>query len=230
MRWSHYVSACVLLTALAVTASAGIIFKKQPKPKPEERVPELIAAVKTEPDEHKRASAAAELRQYDPRAFPDLVPVLADVLRNDAKTKVRLEALQSLSRIRPVSQEAGLALEHAAANDPALRVRVQAKKSLLYYRLSGYHSPGKKEPAPGKPADAAKDGPPLTPQAAPPNPGRAAKRKPSGPVLPPSTAEPPLADPLPDHTVGRPMPPGPVKPPAPTTPPAKEEGPDLGPF
>src|SRR4051812_32140423 len=70
------VIALLLLPCLAFPLSAGIIFGKKPKPNPKERVPELIAIVKTDGDENKRASAADELRQYDPTMFPEIVPVL----------------------------------------------------------------------------------------------------------------------------------------------------------
>src|SRR5262249_31497626 len=127
MRWSRFPLALGVLAALAVAAQAGIFFNKKPKPKPAERVPELIVTVKTDKDDHKRAAAAAELRQYDPKAFPDMVPILVDVLLHDANSGVRLEAAQSLGRIRPISQEAGWALEQAASKDDSMRVRMQAK-------------------------------------------------------------------------------------------------------
>ena len=87
------------------------------KPSPAERVPELIVIVKTDKDESKRAAAAEELRQYDPAANPDIVPVLIDVLMNDAKPAVRTEAAETLGKLRPVSQEAGWALEQAVESN-----------------------------------------------------------------------------------------------------------------
>ena len=60
---------------------------------------EVAARLRDEISELKK-----ELRQFDTKAFPDIVPILADVLRTDAKASVRLEAAQSLARIRPVSQ------------------------------------------------------------------------------------------------------------------------------
>src|SRR5262249_17925055 len=45
----------VLVTALASTAPAGIIFGKKPKTPPEKRVPELVVILKTDGDESKRA-------------------------------------------------------------------------------------------------------------------------------------------------------------------------------
>src|SRR5262249_54097821 len=71
----------MLALALAAPASAGIIFgRKAKKPDPQTRVPELIATLKTDRDEGKRARAAEELTQFDPAAFPDLVPALIGAL------------------------------------------------------------------------------------------------------------------------------------------------------
>jgi hypothetical protein len=98
-----------LLATLPALASAGLFFgKKAPKPDPATRVPELIVTVKTDGDENKRAEAAEELRQYDPAAQPDIVPVLIDVLLHDAKPSVRAEAAQSrASSARSTSRPAG---------------------------------------------------------------------------------------------------------------------------
>ncbi len=131
----------ILLPALAGPNYAGIFFgRKTKKITPAERVPELLAQVKNDGDESKRAAAAQELRQYDPTQFPMIVPVLVDVLLTDSKPFVRAEAAQSLGKIRPISQQAGMALDQALANDPSMRVRLQARSSLLQYHWSGYRS------------------------------------------------------------------------------------------
>src|SRR5579875_1752536 len=131
----------VVLPALAGPGHAGIFFgKKNKKVTPAERVPELLAQVKSDGDESKRAAAAQELRQYDPGQFPMIVPVLIDVLLTDSKPVVRAEAAQSLGKIRPISQQAGMALEQALANDSSMRVRLQARSALLQYHWSGYRS------------------------------------------------------------------------------------------
>ena len=138
----------LVLVPLAVgPTSAGIIFGKKNKkpPTPAERVPELLAQVKSDGDESRRAAAAQELRQYDPTQFPMIVPVLVDVLLTDKKPAVRAEAAQSLGKIRPVSQQVGLALEQALSNDASMRVRLQARSSLLQYHWSGYHGSKKDE-------------------------------------------------------------------------------------
>src|SRR5579875_2885345 len=139
----------VVLPALAGPGHAGIFFgKKNKKVTPAERVPELLAQVKSDGDESKRAAAAQELRQYDPGQFPMIVPVLIDVLLTDSKPVVRAEAAQSLGKIRPISQQAGMALEQALNNDASMRVRLQARSSLLQYHWSGYRSVRKDEVVP----------------------------------------------------------------------------------
>jgi HEAT repeats len=242
MSWSRFLLTAALLALLAGPAPAGILFKKHTKPDPAQRVPALMLIVKTDPDEHKRAAAATELRQYDTKAFGDIVPILADVLRSDTKASVRLEAAQSLSRIRPVSQEAGLALEQAASNDPALRVRMQARTSLMYYRLSGYHSPKKKESAPPKTISGNTAEPPLA-VFPPPPPGNGRLTpipKPAGSGEPPvEVSKPAPVRPIPDISVAQPLPAGPAKSPLVPTPapkletspppPAQEQGPPLNP-
>ena len=124
---------------------AGIIpgnlfFGKKPAKNPIERVPELIGILKTDGDEDKRADAASELRQYDIATFPIIVPVLIEALANDKKPSVRAEAATSIAKIRPISPLVGQALENAISKDASMRVRIQARSSLLQYNLAGYRS------------------------------------------------------------------------------------------
>jgi hypothetical protein len=182
MKCGRLLLIALLLAGSAGPASAGI-FGKKTKPTPAERVPELLTIVKTDGDEHKRASAVEELRQYDPKQFPNLVPTLIDALMTDAKPGVRAEAAQTLSKLRPVTKEAGWALEQAVAKDASMRVRLQARSSLLHYHLAGYHG--------GKDA-----GPVLVPQSGEPtkptqavpavNTGNTPQPLPLGPPLVPS--------------------------------------------
>lgn len=130
-----------LLVGITGPAAAGIFGKKPAKPDPKVRVGELVVIVKTDKDESKRAAAAEELREYDPKAYPEILPILIDVLMNDPKPGVRTEAAQSIGKLRPVTPEAGWALEQAAAKDSSMRVRWQAKSSLLQYHWAGYRSP-----------------------------------------------------------------------------------------
>jgi hypothetical protein len=209
MRWARLLLAGIFFSTLTLSAQAGIFFKKKPKPNPAERVPELVVIVKTEPNDRKRAAAAAELRQYDPKAFPEIVPILIDVVKSDPKPSVRSEAIASLSRIRPVSQEAGLALENAAAHDAVFRLRMQAYTSLKFYRWAGYRSPKNSEVL--KPGES-----PEPPLASGPGPVPDRKRKPkaTSPLLPPRDPRdtaPTQSIVDPDTNVARPLPQGPAK-------------------
>jgi hypothetical protein len=188
MRWCRFPLILMTMAALALPAPAGIIFGRKTKPNPAERVPELIITVKTDKDESKRASAAEELRQYDAATHPDIVPVLIDVLMNDAKPSVRAEAADSLGKIRPISQEAGWALEQALAKDGSARVRMQARYALMVYRWNGYHSPPKgTEPTIVPPKD---QPPPLPPPALKGTGPTTVRPRPAGETPPPPLARP----------------------------------------
>lgn len=185
--------AFVILLSWTAPAPAQLLFAKKQKVNPSQRVPELILTLKTDPDERKRAHAAEELREYDTTTFSEIVPVLVDVLQNDKKMSVRLEAVTSLARIRPVSARAGQAIEKAAANDEAFRVRWTAKSALPKYHLAGYVSKKADVSATKKTTNE----PPL-----------------AGPTTKKTTNEPPLAEAptMPIPRVGaefpRPLPPG----------------------
>lgn len=210
----------VLLPTLASPVPAGgIIFgKKGAKTTPEQRVPELINTLMTSGDENKRSEAVEELRQYDPGQFPQIVPALIEVLANDKKPAVRAEAAQSLGKIRPVSQQAGQALEQAL-KDSSARVRLQARSSLLQYHWAGYRTDGKPatppppatQPAPTQ----AKESPPTVPST---------KEPPLATPPPASTTQPPAAAPpvIRPTAAPQPLPAGPER--APT---GGEKGPEL---
>ncbi len=130
----------LVVPAIALPAQGGI-FNYKPnsaRPKPETRVPGLLLTVKADPDEGKRAAAAAELREFDARLFPEIIPVLIDVLQNDTKPSVRREAAISLGHL-PVTPAAGQALHLASTKDPALKVRLPAWASYKSYQFHGYH-------------------------------------------------------------------------------------------
>src|SRR4051812_12336898 len=129
----------LLVSALPGPAEAGILFgRKAKKPDPKSQVPELIATLKSDKDEGKRARAAEQLAGQDAAQYPDVVPALIGALMTDQKTGVRVEAAHALGRVRPVSQEAGQALEHALGNDSSMRVRLKARSMLLQYHWAGY--------------------------------------------------------------------------------------------
>lgn len=138
---SRYILVGLLVLMAAQTSSAGIIFgRKKEKVDPKQRIPELMVILKNDRDADKRADAAIELRSFDLAAHPEVLPPLLDALYNDKKPAVRSEALSTLSGYRPVSQIVGEALEYAVANDSSMRVRLQARSSLLQYHWAGYRS------------------------------------------------------------------------------------------
>jgi HEAT repeats len=126
----------VIVLGLTAPAPGQWMFTKKAKANPLQRVPELILIVKTDSDERKRQHAAEELREYDTTTFAEIVPVLADVLKNDKKQSVRSEALTGLVKIRPATALAAHAIEKAAAEDDALRIRLTAKAALPKYHLA----------------------------------------------------------------------------------------------
>ncbi len=140
MKWRLLLS-LLLAAACAGPALAGLFGKKPVKPNPIDRVPELIHILKNDSEENKRVEAAEELRQFDPTKFPQIFVALIDALQNDPKPAVRSEAAQSLGKLRPVSKMVRQALEHARDKDPSMRVRLQARSSLLsYYWAGGYNT------------------------------------------------------------------------------------------
>jgi hypothetical protein len=228
MRRCRFLLVTFLLAILPATTQAGIFGKKN-KPNPNERVPELLNIVKSDGDEHKRAIAAEELRQYDPKLFPEIVPALIDVLMNDSKPSVRAEAAQTLGKLRPVTREAGLALEQAVAKDGSMRVRLQARSALLQYHWSGYH--GGKDAVP--PSSQTKE-PPLAPATSQAQPKESPEAR-LQPVAQPKAAPPSATPAVNTKREPQPLPAGPTLvptdaprlEPTPTRPP--EQGPELNP-
>src|SRR5947209_9729198 len=87
---------------LAPPLHAGILFgRKKEKIDPKQRVPELVSILKSDKDADKRSKAAEELRSYDPAQFPEIIPALIDALQNDPIPVVRVDAAQSLGKLRP---------------------------------------------------------------------------------------------------------------------------------
>ncbi len=168
------------LGLLVMPAAQAGLFSKKPKETPEQRVAELVGILQTDTNEGKRESAAEELREYDPKQFPQIVSVLMESLQHDPKPGVRAESAISLGKLRPVTAEVGAALEQALTKDASARVRVQVRTTLWEYRLAGYRS-------------GHSDGPPVPALAGPP---------------PSTNAEPPLAGPTAPQP--QPLPPPPV--------------------
>jgi hypothetical protein len=134
----------VVIWPICATPVQAQLFRKKPAAPAAQRVPELVLMLKADPDERKRAGAAEELREFDIQTYTEILPVLIDAAKNDPKLNVRLEALTTLSKLRPINQEAGQALERAAADDVHLRVRIHARTTLWKYQLAGYSSGGAK--------------------------------------------------------------------------------------
>jgi hypothetical protein len=179
----------LVLAALAPTAPAGL-FSRKPKSNPADRVPELLIQLKGDTDESLRTAAAEELRQYDPKSFPEIANGLIDSLARDASPAVRAEAASSLGKMRPISQQAGYALEQAQNNDASVRVRLAARQALWQYHLVGYRG-GKAPDAPANAEPAPTPKPVVQPAAR----GGSGRRE---------SPEPPLAVPGPGATVSRP--------------------------
>lgn len=170
--------ALLITFSLAWLAPADAqLFSRKPKTPPAQRLGELIVQVKTDADEGKRAAAAEELREFDVKKFPEIVPVLIDVARHDKKASVRHDALDSLAKIRPVSQGAGQMLEWAAQHDDAWRNRWLAKSALMRYQWAGYHAP--KNEAKGPPALTTQEPPLLDSQRPPSKPGTLTRMMPT---------------------------------------------------
>src|SRR4051812_6675433 len=100
MRTS-WLFALLIVPMLSLPAeAAGLFGRKKERPDPRQRVPELLAVLRSDKDADKRARAAEELREYDPSAFAELVPSLTGALASDPSSGVRIEAAHSLSKLR----------------------------------------------------------------------------------------------------------------------------------
>jgi hypothetical protein len=129
----------LVLAALAPQASAGF-FSRKPKANPTDRVPELLAQLKSAADESQRLAAAEELREFDAKTYPEIATALVEALGRDTSAAVRAEAATSLGKLRPIGQQNGYALEQALNNDTSGRVRMAARQALWSYHLVGYRS------------------------------------------------------------------------------------------
>jgi hypothetical protein len=146
MTISRILVASLVLGALAPQATAGF-FSRKPKVNPTDRVPELLTQLKASTDEGQRTTAAEELRDFDGKNYPEIVAGLIDALGRDTSPAVRTEAATSLGKVRPISQQAGYALEQALNNDASMRVRMAARQALWSYHITGYRTTKPPEPA-----------------------------------------------------------------------------------
>jgi len=231
MKHRPFLLAVIAAVSIALPLHAWDFWGKHSKQNAAERVPQLIVTAKADPDEDKRAAAVKELRENDPNSFKDIIPVLIDVLEHDSKPSVRAEAATSLSKLRPISQEVGWALEEAT-KDSSIRVRFTARNVLMSYRISGYRSSPK--PDNGTPPPQQSSGPLhnlFSIFQSKSDTSSAYSSKGSSAVIHRGgeTAPPPLAiETIPPSSPPRPLPPPlvPATQPKPASPPA-EQGPDL---
>jgi hypothetical protein len=214
VRQPLLVVALITLT-LSARTDAGI-FKRSAKPDPATHVPALLDMLKSATDERDRVAAANALREYDAKVYPEILPALMDALAGDSSSSVRAEAAESMGRIRPITAQAGYALEQAKEHDKDRSVRTSARLALLQYKILGWIPGTKAEIAfqtkePPLASESVKSVPSTTVLRPTPSPALAA-----GPVSPPSvkplqpaappgpeliapkqpeTSEPPVADP-----------------------------------
>jgi hypothetical protein len=191
-----------LAATLALAPDAGAIdfglglFKRKQQPQkaePPSKVKQLVATLQTDLDEKKRRAAAEELRGIDPRNAPEVVPALIGSLQKDPSPAVRIEAVESLGKLKPVATQAGIAMETALQADPDAKVREAVKAALWQYHLNGYRPPT------NSPFAAQTGEPPFAPK--PTTSGfRPITNTVGKGVNFPQTAEPPLAKPKPKAT------------------------------
>jgi hypothetical protein len=232
MRRTLVIPLIVAVCATQVHAGGilGNLFGKKPKGNPAEAVKELVQIAKSDPDERRRVKAIEELRQYDSKQYPIIAQTVMESLLRDPSAPVRSEAAETLGKVRPITSQAGYALEQVQNNDSSMRVRLAAKQALWHYHLAGYRGGNAKDgPQSSEPPLAGPNsGSPAAGNRQPPPPQVNNRRTPTS-VQPVSrggireTAEPPLAAP----SEARPVMPAP---PIITTPPSPPRSLSHGPI
>jgi hypothetical protein len=76
--------------------------------------------------------------ETDAKHVPEVLPVMVASLKQDPSAAVRATVAESIGKLKPVSPNAGVVLEAAAANDPNEGVRKAAQNSLWAYQANGY--------------------------------------------------------------------------------------------
>jgi HEAT repeats len=138
----------ILIVALLLAfecgnARADGLLRRGPRPNPAEHVPALIKTLASDLDDRRRADAASDLKEFDPKTFPDIIPALIEALKNDSSVPVRREAANSIGKLRPISQIGGYALEQAEMNDPAIGVRAIANIHLKIWVIRDGYKKGR---------------------------------------------------------------------------------------
>lgn len=150
MRWCRLLLLGMMLVGLSAQVRAsGLFGSRRPEPTPAERVQKLITIASSCRNAYERSDAVQELRNFDGAAFPQIVPVLVHVLHHDPSVTVRVEAARSLGRLRPLTPMASAALSESIRKDSAVRVRWQARTSLMVFSVAGVGSPASAGPPPG---------------------------------------------------------------------------------
>jgi hypothetical protein len=125
--------------SMPALADGSGIFNRKSRMDPA-RVRQLIAIVKSEPDEKKRKISVAELAGADPRVHIEVIPALIGALRKDAAASVRAGAAEVIGTYNVLYSTAGVALEEALEADASAEVRGAARQALWEYHLLGYKS------------------------------------------------------------------------------------------
>lgn len=198
----------LVAVVLACCALLSNVRAADKKPLTPDRVGQLLTVLRSDLNEEHRAQAAQELGKADGSKNPEVAAYLIEALQYDPKPAVRNEALDSLIHLRPVTMEAGKAIE-AAKDDASFKIRWKARTASKNYHTVAYQN----RDAEKKAAPAATTGPALPKATAPAAPttsggwlynllsrsGGESRRAPTG-----QTAPPPLADPIPGPTVPAP--------------------------
>jgi hypothetical protein len=142
MHLRRFTFVLLILAWCSAPGSARAVLKKPANVNPNVRVPQLIQMLRTDRDAAKRSDAAEELSEYDAKSFPEIATALIDSLQNDPESSVRMESASALGSLRPISQQAGFALEQAITMDSSMGVRMTARRALWQYYLLGYR-PGR---------------------------------------------------------------------------------------
>ena len=129
-----------------------------------ERVGQLLTILRSDLNEDNRTHAAEELGRADGNRFPEVTVLLIEALKSDPKPSVRAEVVDSLAKIRPVTKEAGKALD-AAKEDGSFKVRWHARTAVRVYHSAGYQEQEKKVAA--TPSKSASSAPQFSAESAP---------------------------------------------------------------
>jgi len=222
MLWRQLLAGGLMLGTAGI-ADAGIFNRNKSKPAPapkkaeaakppeansEDRAGELVRDLRGDPDEKKRATAAAELAKVDFAANPQAGAALIESMQQDPSATVRAASATALGKLRPLTLQAGQALEATVGGDQSPRVRVVARNAFAAYLQAGYRTAGKSAPI-----DPRTNAPAPAPLEAP------VAKRPTKPTRPMATAsrsqsnEPPLADATPNEPRGIVIKPDPKQPP-----------------